>query len=85
MHHHLHGVLGAAAGLASSLPRFGEPDVIPLAGVLGGFIAAGISFMRGDRPEEARVAAFEGSFAGTGLGAATYLFGIISGLILNPR
>ena len=76
-------VAAVTAGLLAviaALPDPGQPAIIPLGGVLGGFIAATIARARRWPRGEVRDAGLEGVYWGTAFAIATYLIAIAAGV-----
>jgi hypothetical protein len=82
--HPLWVLLAAAiAGLLAviaALPDPGQPAIIPLGGVLGGFIAATIARVRQWPRDDVRDAGLEGVYWGTAFAIATYLIAVVAGV-----
>jgi hypothetical protein len=70
------GVLAVVAVLPDPSP----PAIVPLGGVLGGFIAATIARLRRWPRDEVRNAGLEGVYWGTALALAIYLIALATGV-----
>lgn len=68
------------ATFAARLPDLGEPAAIPLSAVVGGFLGAAWSRLRGRPREDLRSAVEDGAFWATGIGLGAYLFGLVTDL-----
>ena len=72
-----------SAGLLAVIaarPDPSQPAIIPLGGVLGGFIAATIARAREWPREEIRDAGLEGVYWGTAVGIVAYLIAVVAGV-----
>jgi hypothetical protein len=69
----------AAIVMAANLPDPGEPEVVPIVGLLGFSIATAFGYARGRRGSLLRFAAFAGAYVGSVAGIALYLAGLLAG------
>jgi hypothetical protein len=70
-----------ALARSTSLPDIGEPSVVPLATVLGGF--AGATVARARKLNDADVTRYtrDGAFAGTGAGLLAYVIALLMAVL----
>jgi hypothetical protein len=76
----LAAIAAAAVAVIAVLPDPSQPAIVPLGGVLGGFIAATIARARRWPRGEVRDAGLEGVYWGTALALAIYLIALVAGV-----
>lgn len=72
--------MGAATVLSGKLPDPGDPSIVPLLALVGGFLGAVIARARGLDRNKWRRATEDGAFAGTVAGLVMYLTTLAAGL-----
>jgi hypothetical protein len=73
-------VVAGVVAVIAVLPDPAQPAIVPLGGVLGGFIAATIARVRRWPREEVRDAGLEGFDWGTAFAIAAYLLALVAGV-----
>lgn len=68
------------ATLAASLPEPGSPNLVPFMAVLGAFVGAGVSRIRGEDRGQMRHRVEDFAFTTTALAFVIYLTGLVTGL-----
>jgi hypothetical protein len=76
----LAAVAAGVVAVIAVLPDPAQPAIVPLGGVLGGFIAATIARVRRWPRDEVRNAGLEGVYWGTALALAIYLIALAAGV-----